>query len=73
MWVFEEMVDNPFDGTHDSKLSKVINEKHENIKYLPNIALPENVVAVPDLDEACKGANLLIFVAPHQFLHAHVS
>ena len=69
MWVFEEMVDSRHDGTQD-KLSKVINERHENVKYLPDIALPENVVAVPDLDEACKGANLLIFVVPHQFLPA---
>merc|ERR1712125_8963 len=40
----------------------------ENVKYLPNIRLPTNVVAVPDLAEACKDATLLIFVLPHQFL-----
>lgn len=37
MWVFEEIVDG-------RKLSEVINEKHENIKYLPGIRLPDNVV-----------------------------
>ena len=30
--------------------------------------LPENVVAVPDLLEAAKDADVLIFVIPHQFL-----
>lgn len=66
MWVFEEDVELP-DGTTE-KLTKVINTQHENVKYLPGIPLPENVVAVPDLVEACAGATLLIFVLPHQFL-----
>ena len=33
---------------------------------LPGVALPENVVAVPDVIEAIKGATYLIFVLPHQ-------
>ena len=66
MWVHEEMVKV---GNGQQKLSTVINETHENFKYLPGIALPENVVAVPDLPEACRGATLLVFVVPHQFLH----
>lgn len=61
MWVYEEMVDG-------EKLTDIINTKHENVKYLPGVSLPENVVAVPDLAEACEGATLLIFVLPHQFL-----
>lgn len=66
MWVFEEEVTND-DGTK-SKLTDIINEKHENVKYLPGITIPDNVIAVPDLGEACKDATLLIFVLPHQFL-----
>ena len=65
MWVFEETVN--VDG-EDMKLTEVINTRHENVKYLPGIPLPENVIAVPDLAEACRGATLLIFVLPHQFL-----
>mmetsp|Transcript_37645 Transcript_37645/g.80369 ORF Transcript_37645/g.80369 Transcript_37645/m.80369 type:complete len:439 (+) Transcript_37645:86-1402(+) len=65
MWVFEETVS--LDDT-DMKLSEVINTHHENIKYLPGIKLPPNVLAIPDLKEACKNATLLIFVLPHQFL-----
>lgn len=37
MWVFEEMVDG-------RKLTEIINEQHENTKYLPGYKIPENVV-----------------------------
>jgi glycerol-3-phosphate dehydrogenase (NAD+) len=67
MWVYEEMVD--VEGCDEKqKLTEVINTKHENVKYLPGITLPENVVAVADLAEACRDATLLVFVLPHQFL-----
>jgi len=65
MWVYEEEVE--VDGK-PQKLTEVINTRHENVKYLPGIQLPHNVKAVSDLAEACKGATLLIFVLPHQFL-----
>jgi glycerol-3-phosphate dehydrogenase len=38
MWVFEELVDG-------KKLTEIINETHENVKYLPNHKLPSNVVS----------------------------
>jgi len=63
MWVFEEMVEG---GT--KKLTEVINERHENVKYLPGIKLPENVVAVPDIVNAATDADILVFVIPHQFI-----
>ena len=76
MWVYEEYVSVPSDTASNTggndvtslKLSEVINTRHENIKYLPGIKLPTNVVAVADLAEACQDATLLIFVLPHQFL-----
>mmetsp|Transcript_155709 Transcript_155709/g.275068 ORF Transcript_155709/g.275068 Transcript_155709/m.275068 type:complete len:459 (+) Transcript_155709:89-1465(+) len=61
MWVYEEMVDG-------RKLSEIINEKHENVKYLPGIYLGKNVKAVPDLSRAVEGASMLVFVTPHQFI-----
>lgn len=61
MWVFEETV-------NGRKLTEIINTDHENVKYLPGHKLPPNVVAVPDLLEAVKGADILIFVIPHQFV-----
>eukprot|EP00535_Pseudo-nitzschia_heimii_P008675 CAMPEP_0197180260 /NCGR_PEP_ID=MMETSP1423-20130617/4924_1 /TAXON_ID=476441 /ORGANISM="Pseudo-nitzschia heimii, Strain UNC1101" /LENGTH=417 /DNA_ID=CAMNT_0042630305 /DNA_START=268 /DNA_END=1521 /DNA_ORIENTATION=+ len=67
MWVYEEMIKV---DTQDEprKLTEIINEDHENVKYLPGIKLPENIRAVADLGKACKDATLLIFVLPHQFL-----
>ena len=61
MWVFEEMV-------NGKKLTQIINEEHENVKYMRGIKLPENIVADADVVSATKGANVIIFVLPHQFL-----
>uniref|UniRef100_A0A8C5DFC8 Glycerol-3-phosphate dehydrogenase [NAD(+)] n=1 Tax=Gouania willdenowi TaxID=441366 RepID=A0A8C5DFC8_GOUWI len=61
MWVYEEMIDG-------RKLTEIINTEHENVKYLPNHKLPANVVAIPELVDAVKGAKVLVFVVPHQFI-----
>ncbi|KAJ8290849.1 hypothetical protein GJAV_G00018300 [Gymnothorax javanicus] len=61
MWVFEETV-------NGRKLTDIINTDHENVKYLPGYKLPDNVVAVPKLRDAAEGADLLVFVVPHQFI-----
>ncbi|XP_042500818.1 glycerol-3-phosphate dehydrogenase [NAD(+)]-like [Macadamia integrifolia] len=62
MWVFEETLPT------GEKLSEVMNRTNENVKYLPGIKLGKNVVADPDLDNAVKDANMLVFVTPHQFM-----
>lgn len=49
-------------------LTDVINERHENVRYLPGKRLPDNVVAVPDLAAAADGADVIIFCLPHQFV-----
>ena len=61
MWVFEEMV-------NGQKLTELINTQHENVKYLPGIKLPPNVVAFPDVESCTRDTDVLIFVMPHQFL-----
>ncbi|XP_068805232.1 glycerol-3-phosphate dehydrogenase 1-like protein [Struthio camelus] len=61
MWVFEEII-------NGRKLSEIINSEHTNVKYLPGYKIPENVVAVPDVVEAMKGADIFVFVLPHQFI-----
>ncbi|XP_006636319.1 glycerol-3-phosphate dehydrogenase [NAD(+)], cytoplasmic-like [Lepisosteus oculatus] len=61
MWVFEEVV-------NGKKLSEIINTEHENVKYLQGHKLPKNVVAVPDVIEAVAGADILVYVVPHQFI-----
>ncbi|KAF5307309.1 hypothetical protein FQR65_LT07025 [Abscondita terminalis] len=63
MYVYEEMI-------NGKKLTEIINETHENVKYLPGHKLPPNVVAVPDVVEAAKEADILIFVVPHQFVRS---
>ncbi|XP_073161295.1 glycerol-3-phosphate dehydrogenase 1-like protein isoform X1 [Lepidochelys kempii] len=61
MWVFEEII-------NGRKLTEIINKDHENVKYLPGHTLPKNVVAVADVVEASAGADIFIFVIPHQFI-----
>ncbi|RSH79709.1 glycerol-3-phosphate dehydrogenase [Apiotrichum porosum] len=61
LWVFEEMIDG-------KKLTDIINTTHINVKYLPDIPLSDNVVAIPDIAKAVEGATALVFVMPHQFL-----
>eukprot|EP00512_Aurantiochytrium_limacinum_P008022 CAMPEP_0171535906 /NCGR_PEP_ID=MMETSP0959-20130129/17413_1 /TAXON_ID=87120 /ORGANISM="Aurantiochytrium limacinum, Strain ATCCMYA-1381" /LENGTH=169 /DNA_ID=CAMNT_0012081901 /DNA_START=135 /DNA_END=640 /DNA_ORIENTATION=+ len=61
MWVYEEEI-------NGRKLTEIMNEDHENVKYLPNIKLPKNIIAEPDLAKACDKADVLVFVVPHQFL-----
>lgn len=39
MYVFEEIIDG-------KKLTEIINETHENVKYLPGKKLPANVVCI---------------------------
>lgn len=62
MWVYEETLPS------GEKLTDVINRANENVKYLPGIKLGKNVVADPDLQNAVKDANMLVFVTPHQFM-----
>jgi len=78
MWVFEEEVTIPKDSKHHDeksgqstkpqKLTELINQYHENVKYLPNIPLPDNIVANPSVEDAVKGSTILVFNLPHQFI-----
>ena len=76
MWVYEEQVslaeNSPhYDasiGANPQKLTSIINTHHENVKYLPGIALPKNVVANPSLPDAVKDSTILIFNFPHEFI-----
>ncbi|XP_012140273.1 glycerol-3-phosphate dehydrogenase 1 isoform X2 [Megachile rotundata] len=63
MYVYEEII-------NGKKLTEIINTTHENVKYLPGHKIPNNVVAVPDVVEAAKDSDILIFVIPHQFINS---
>ena len=78
VWVYEEDVPIPKESKHynasspacqgPQKLTRLINEYHENFKYLPGITLPSNVLAMSSLEESVKGSTMLVFVMPHQFI-----
>lgn len=78
MWVYEEEVTVPPDSPHydpaigdkPQKLSHVINTYHENVKYLPGIRLPSNLIANPSVVDAARDSTILIFNLPHQFIHS---
>lgn len=61
MWVYEEII-------QGRKLTEIINKDHENVKYLPDYKIPENVVAKPKLLDTIDNATVLIFVIPHQVI-----
>lgn len=51
----------------------MINKIHMNQRYLPDVQLPENLVAVPRLADVVKDATLIVFCVPHQFLHTVIT
>ena len=56
MWSFEE-------DTRDD-----INQKRENIKFLPGVKLPETLKATSNIEEAAEGRQYLIYAVPSLFL-----
>ena len=78
MWVYEETLSIPKSSnryspssshsTEPHKLTDLINMFHENVKYLPNIALPRNLHANPSLEDSVREATILVFNLPHQFI-----
>lgn len=78
MWVYEEEHTLSPDSklydasnelcTKPQKLTHLINQLHENVKYLPGIAFPKNLVANPSVVDAVKDSTILIFNLPHQFI-----
>lgn len=62
MYVYQEKV------LSNQNLTDVINTQHCNIKYLPGVLLPHNIVADSSLVSTVTNADVLIFVMPHQFV-----
>ncbi|MES1902844.1 MAG: glycerol-3-phosphate dehydrogenase [Paramarteilia canceri] len=61
MYVYEEQVNN-------KNLSEIINTEHENVKYLPGIKLPKNLIAITDIVQAVKDSDIIFLVLPFQFI-----
>ncbi|KAJ3195721.1 Glycerol-3-phosphate dehydrogenase [Irineochytrium annulatum] len=80
MWVFEEMVDGRklteiINTRHENvkyrewlSYSLACTHRRAKAASVPNVRLPDNVVAHPTLLDAVQDATLLIFVIPHQFV-----
>lgn len=78
MWVYEEKIEIPKSSKHyressplckgEQNLTEIINQLHENIKYLPDITLPDNLRANPSLVDSVKDSSILVFNLPHQFI-----
>lgn len=62
MYVYDEKLES------GESIVEYINREHENCKYLPGVKLPENIVAEPDLLKAAQTGDVLVWVAPHQFV-----
>ncbi len=61
MWVYGEIYE-------DRNLSQIINENHENPKYLPGIKLSPNVIATENLIETVCDADYIFLVIPSKYL-----
>lgn len=72
MWVFDEQVECPTTKQKRS-LVEIINEEHENVKYLPGIKFPKTIVADPDSRSAARNADIFVWVVPHQFVQRTVA
>ena len=78
MWVYEEKTKIPETSRHydassksstePQKLTELINNYHENVRYLPGIDLPHNLYANPSLQDSVKDSTILVFNLPHQFI-----
>ena len=53
---------------HETEVVEAITRTHRNDMFLPDIDLPESVVATTDLGVALAGADAVLLVVPSQFL-----
>ena len=63
MWVKDESV-----GEDGESLCNIINETHENSKYLPGVVLPHSLRASSNIEVVCKASEVLFIGVPHQFV-----
>jgi glycerol-3-phosphate dehydrogenase (NAD+) len=60
MWTIHE----EFQGRN---LTELINESHENSKYLKGYHLSSNIICTENIEYACQDADVICFVVPHQY------
>ena len=55
------------------EVCEVINTRHENTEYLPDVVLPETIRATHDPEEAAAGAEVVVLAVPSQTLRANLT
>ncbi|HWJ65188.1 MAG TPA: NAD(P)H-dependent glycerol-3-phosphate dehydrogenase [Nocardioides sp.] len=50
------------------EVAAAINEKHENVDYLPGIELPRTITSTADAEQALAGADVVVLAVPSQSL-----
>lgn len=61
------MADRGYDVTiwvYEKELVASINDQHENVLFLPGVALSHRIEATPSLEEAVKDARVVLFAVP---------
>ena len=46
----------------------LLREKRENVRFLPGVPIPESIALTADIDEAARGADLLVLAIPTVYL-----
>ncbi|WP_448855114.1 NAD(P)H-dependent glycerol-3-phosphate dehydrogenase [Corynebacterium camporealensis] len=54
------------------EMAETINSQHRNMDYLPEVTLPESIVATTDPAEALEDAAIVVFGVPSQTLRSNV-
>jgi len=52
----------------DEEQCRLLSTERVNIKYLPKVRIPENIVFTSNIDEAVKNAEILLIVTPTQMI-----
>jgi len=83
LWVFDEKLSGNIifnkwcevssASTNTTSLVDIINDTHENVKYLKGVKLSSNIYATANIVHACSNADVLVFVVPHEFIHQTLS
>jgi glycerol-3-phosphate dehydrogenase (NAD(P)+) len=55
------------------ELAEAVRERHENEDYLPGIALPRNLTATSDAQQAVDGADFVVLAVPSQSLRENLA
>lgn len=55
-----------------NEVARAVNERHENVDYLPGVALPPNLRATTAPEQALDGADLVVLALPCQQLRGNL-